>query len=106
MAGIVYGIIDLTEGWTRGTAAEWAWAALFGGFAAVLWRRGGLRWTGITVCAVLAVAALVAGIFYLREGFTDGVGPTWAVAALFAGFAVLLWRRERREPSTSAENGD
>lgn len=106
VVGLVFGIIDLTEGWAKGAASGWAWAALFGGFAGVLWRRGGPRWTGITVCAVLAVVALVAGIFYLTEGFTNGVATSWAVAALFAALAVVLWRRERREPSTSAEDGD
>jgi hypothetical protein len=106
MVGLVYGIIDLTEGWIRGTVSGWAWAALFGGFAGVLWRHGGLRWTGITVCAVLALVALGAGIIYLTEGFTQGVAPSWAGAALFAVFAVVLWRRGLREHSTSAENAD
>lgn len=104
--GLVFGIIDLTEGWAKGAASGWAWAVLFGGFAGVLWRRGGLRWTGITVFAVLALAALVAGIFYLTEGFTNGAALTWAVAALFASLAVVLWRQGRRQLSTSAENGD
>ena len=104
MIGLVFGIIDLTEGWAKGTASEWAWAALFGGLAGVLWRRGGLRWAGITVFAVLALAALVAGIFYFTEGFTDGVASTWALAAVFAGLAVVLWWRGRRAPSTSAGN--
>lgn len=102
--GLVYGIIDLTEGWTNGAVSEWAWAALFGGFAGVLWRRGGLRWTGITVCAVLAVGTLVLGIMYLARGFNQGVAPSWAVGALFAVFVVVLWRRGRHSPAASAEN--
>lgn len=96
VVGLVYGIIYLTQGWTGGVVSNWAWATLFAGFAGVLWRRGGLRWTGITVCAVLAVVALVGGIIYLTEGFTKGVVPSWAGAALFAVFAVVLWRRGRR----------
>lgn len=98
VVGLVFGIIDLTEGWAKGAASGWAWAALFGGLAGVLWRRGGPRWTGITLCAVLGMVALVAGIFYLTEGFTNGVATSWAVAALLAALAVVLWRRNGARP--------
>ncbi|MGH3056312.1 MAG: hypothetical protein ACRDL7_15165 [Gaiellaceae bacterium] len=96
VVGLVYGTIYLTEGWTPGVVSNWAWATLFAGFAGVLLRRGGLRWTAITVCAVIAVVALVGGIIYLTRGFTMGVVPAWAAAALFAVFAGVLSRRGQR----------
>ena len=102
---LVSGIIFLTEGLPKEVAASWASAVLFASFAGLLWRRGGLRWTGITVCAVLALVGFVAGIFYLGEGFTKGVVSTWAGAALLAVFAAVLWRRGRHSAAASTENG-
>lgn len=52
-----------------------------------------LRWTGITVCAVLAMVTLVYGIVYLTEGWAGGGGSNLAWAALFGGSTLLLWRR-------------
>lgn len=98
---LVHGINYLTKGGTHAVVvvADWAWAALFAGVAVVLWRRSGLRWMGITFCAWLAAVGLAAGIFYLTEGFTEGVGPAWAAAGLFVVFAVVLWRRGRQHPA-------
>jgi hypothetical protein len=95
---LVYGIRYLTEGGARAVVvvSNWAWAALFAGFAVLLWRRCGLRWTGITVCVWLAAVGLAAGIYFLTKSFPQGVGPAWAVAGLFAVLAVLLWRRGRQ----------
>lgn len=105
VSGLVGGIMFLTEGLPKEAASNWSFATLFAGFAGVLWRRGGLRWTGITVGAVLAVVGLVAGIFYLTEGLTKGVVWSWTGAALFAVFAGVLWRLGRHSPAASTENG-
>jgi hypothetical protein len=55
-----------------------------------------LRWTGLTVCAVLTAVSLVYGIVYLTEGSAGPGGSNLAWAASFAGSTVLLWRRGGR----------
>jgi uncharacterized membrane protein YfcA len=104
----IYGVNYLSKGGTGPhleVVANWALAALFVSFALVLWRRGGVRWIGITVCAWLAVVGLAVGIVYLTGRFTEGVPWSWAAAVLFAALAAALWRRGRPSRTASPENG-
>jgi hypothetical protein len=53
-----------------------------------------MRWTGVTVCAGIAVASLVYGVIDLEEGWGLGRGGSYlGWAGLFGVSAVLLWRR-------------
>ena len=52
-----------------------------------------MRWTGITVCAVIAVFALVYGVIELTEGLLRVGGSNLGWAGLFSVSALLLWRR-------------
>jgi hypothetical protein len=52
-----------------------------------------LRWTGVTVCAVLAVFGLVYAVIDVTKDWAGGFGRNLAVAGLFGVSAVLLWRR-------------
>jgi hypothetical protein len=51
-----------------------------------------LRWTGVTVCAALAVVSLVYAVTALSEDWAGGFGSRLAWAGLFGVSAVLLWR--------------
>ena len=51
-----------------------------------------LRWTGVTVCAALAVVSLVYAVTALSEDWAGGFGARLAWAGLFGVSAVLLWR--------------
>lgn len=52
-----------------------------------------LRWTGVTVCAALALVSLVYAVIDLTEDWAGGFGSRLAWAGLFGVSAVLLWRR-------------
>src|SRR5579885_2437637 len=102
-----HGSNNLTERGTpaRWVIAEWGWAALFASFAVVLLRRGGLRWFGIVVFAWFASAGLTFGIFYLRDGFTEGVPWSLGAAVVFAALAAVLLLRGRRRSAPQTGNG-
>ena len=95
VVGVAAGSIHPAEQGGKAAVANWGLAGLFAGFAALLWRRAGLRWTVIAVCVIVAIVGLVAGILYFREGSAQGVKLSWAGAASFTGVAVALLRRGR-----------
>ena len=92
--------------------ASWAIALLFIAWVLIvaalvplvptLFPGRALRWTGITVCAVLAVVSLVYALIGLAQdgGARFGWGLVWA--GLFGVSAVLLWRRAGRRRAAVA----
>ena len=74
VVGLVYGIIYLTEGSTRGVVSNWAWATLFGVSAVLLWRRVGSRRVGVVFgLLMLGFVALYIVLVELRtHGYLGG----------------------------------
>ncbi len=52
-----------------------------------------LRWTGIIVCAAIAVFDFVGAVIDLTENWAGGFGRSLAITGFFGLSAVLLWRR-------------
>lgn len=65
----------------------------YGHRRASTWRVQALRWTGITICAALAMYSLVYAIIDLTKDWAGGFGSNTAWTGLFGVSAVLLWRR-------------
>lgn len=69
MVAFVYGIVFLTEGATRDVVSDWAWAALFGVSAALLWRGVGWRRAGAVFrLLMLAFVVLYVVLVELHSG--------------------------------------
>jgi hypothetical protein len=69
----VYGIVFLTEGFTRGFISDWGWAALFGVSALLLWRRAG--WRRAAVVFGLLMLGFVVLYIVLVEYYSGGKWP-------------------------------
>lgn len=73
VASLVYGVIDLSEGWLRGGGSYLAYAGLFGVSAVLLWRRPGWRRAG--VASGLLIVYFVVLYIVLAEVHNHGTWP-------------------------------
>lgn len=73
VVGLVFGIVYLTEGATRGVVSNWAWAALFGVSAVLLWRRVG--WSRAGAVYGLLMVGFVVLYIVLAELHSGGKWP-------------------------------
>ena len=73
MVSLVYGVIDLTEGWLGRGGSNLASSGLFGVSAVLLWLRAGWRRAG--VASGLLILYFVVLYIVLAELHTHGTWP-------------------------------